>query len=305
MALKGFSVTFNEHTATISKRSNGKLIATCTRVGGLYRLNCVNTSVKSANVSPIIAVVNSLISESQIWHERCGHPGVNATQALIKLGVIPMNITAQVSCNSCKINKSKTQPFKESESTIKNLGDLIVSDVKSYPERTHDGFKGFVIFVDVFSGYTVVNLLKSKVEVLSHFKIYCQKFFNKFGHNIKIFRSDNGGKFLSNEFTLYLNEKGIERELTIPYCPSSNGISERCMQTLDQRMMTIKVHSNIPNMLWGELILTSNYYKNNIPTKRLNGETPASLWFGNDYIHKYSIKNVAIGSDAYAHIAGV
>lgn len=36
---------------------------------------------------------------------------------------------------------------------------------------------------------------------------------------VKVFRTDRGGEFLSNEITQYCNEIGLERHYTSPYTP--------------------------------------------------------------------------------------
>jgi len=39
------------------------------------------------------------------------------------------------------------------------------------------------------------------------------------GKQIKIFRSNNGGEFTSNDFIDFYNEAGIRKETTVPYNP--------------------------------------------------------------------------------------
>ena len=47
--------------------------------------------------------------------------------------------------------------------------------------------------------------------------------------NMKILclRTDSGRKYLSNEFTIYLQEHKIRRQLTCPNTPKQNGVAER------------------------------------------------------------------------------
>jgi transposase InsO family protein len=44
---------------------------------------------------------------------------------------------------------------------------------------------------------------------------------------IKCLRTDNGKEYLSNEFTNYLKENKIRRQLTCPHTPQQNGVAER------------------------------------------------------------------------------
>ena len=43
---------------------------------------------------------------------------------------------------------------------------------------------------------------------------------------IKVFRSDNGGEFMSNKFDDFLKKEGIARQTSTPYTPQENGVAE-------------------------------------------------------------------------------
>ena len=47
------------------------------------------------------------------------------------------------------------------------------------------------------------------------------------GKKLKKLRSDNGGEYISSEFTKYLETEGIHHNLTIPKTPEQNGVAER------------------------------------------------------------------------------
>ena len=55
---------------------------------------------------------------------------------------------------------------------------------------------------------------------------------NQLDKKIKVLRTDRGREYLSNQFKELCNEKGIERQLTIPYTPQQNGVAERRNRTL-------------------------------------------------------------------------
>ncbi|MCO5552083.1 hypothetical protein L7F22_005593 [Adiantum nelumboides] len=94
------------------------------------------------------------------------------------------------------------------------------------------------------------------------------------GRRIKILRSDNGGEFLSKEFSQYLLQHGIKRQLTCSYTPQQNGVLERKNRTLfdvARCMLKDKGHSNC---YWAEAINTACYLMNQSPTEILKGITP-------------------------------
>ena len=50
----------------------------------------------------------------------------------------------------------------------------------------------------------------------------------------KVVASDNGPSFTAYEFTEFLEANGIQRKLSAPYHPATNGLAERAMQTVKQ-----------------------------------------------------------------------
>ncbi|GJT15527.1 retrotransposon protein, putative, ty1-copia subclass [Tanacetum coccineum] len=77
---------------------------------------------------------------------------------------------------------------------------------------------------------------------------------NQLGKTIKALRSDRGGEYISQEFKDYLKACGIVQQLTPPYTPQHNGVSERRNQSA----------TRILNM---------------VPTKKVD-KTPYELWYG-------------------------
>ncbi|GJQ67554.1 hypothetical protein Trydic_g8364 [Trypoxylus dichotomus] len=87
----------------------------------------------------------------------------------------------------------------------------------------------FLVIVDYYSKFTVVNRLNSKTpgSVISTLK----KVFSMNGLPSQIF-SDNGPPFNSKEFHIFTKEYGIKVVTSSPYYPRSNGMVERTIQTV-------------------------------------------------------------------------
>ncbi|GKE73730.1 retrovirus-related pol polyprotein from transposon TNT 1-94 [Tanacetum coccineum] len=83
-----------------------------------------------------------------------------------------------------------------------------------------------------YSRYGYVYLLNHKHEVFKTFKVFKNEVENKLGKTIKAIRSDRGGEYISQEFKDYLKANGIVQQLTPPYTPQHNGVSERRNSTL-------------------------------------------------------------------------
>lgn len=69
--------------------------------------------------------------------------------------------------------------------------------------------------------------MKHKDEAFEMFKEFKDLVKNQIGNKIEIFRSDNGGEYISNKFIDFLNKEGIKKETIVPYNPEQNGVAER------------------------------------------------------------------------------
>ena len=101
-----------------------------------------------------------------------------------------------------------------------DLLGLIHSDVCGPLSSTARGaFQYFITFIDDFSRYGYVYLMKHKSESFKKFKVFKNEVQNQLGKNIKILRSDRGGEYLSQEFIDHLRDCGIISQLTPPGTP--------------------------------------------------------------------------------------
>jgi transposase InsO family protein len=52
------------------------------------------------------------------------------------------------------------------------------------------------------------------------------------GHKLCVLRTDNGGEFMTAEFTSYCTDEGIQCHYSASYSPQQNGVIERRNQTV-------------------------------------------------------------------------
>ena len=97
---------------------------------------------------------------------------------------------------------------------------------------------------------------------------------------IKKIRCDGGGEFNSDEFKMFLQEKGIIQSLTNPHSPQMNGIAERFNRTIMEKARCLLKGRNVDEELWAEAVLTANFIKNRVPTKILGNSTPEEIFSG-------------------------
>ena len=74
-------------------------------------------------------------------------------------------------------------------------------------------------------------------------------------------RSDRGGDYESSFFDVCA-QHGIIHEVTTPYSPQSNRVADQKNCTLKEMMNSMLISSGLPQNIWGETILSTNYLLN-------------------------------------------
>jgi len=83
------------------------------------------------------------------------------------------------------------------------------------------------------------------------------------------------------EFNDFCSSNGINHEVTAPYTPQHNGISERKNKTLVNIIRSmLKQKQMPPHYLWGEAAATAAYLINKSTAKKLQDKTPEEAWCG-------------------------
>lgn len=87
------------------------------------------------------------------------------------------------------------------------------------PEESLGGSKYFVLFRDDYSKFRYVYFMKNKSEVFEKFKAFVALIKKDGGHDVKIFRSDNGLEFVNENMRKFMEQCGIRHQRTVPYTP--------------------------------------------------------------------------------------
>ena len=65
-------------------------------------------------------------------------------------------------------------------------------------------------------------------------------------------RSDNGKEYTNEIFDKFCEEAGIEHQLTTPYSPQQNGVSERKNRSIMEMTRCMLHEKELPKKLWAE-----------------------------------------------------
>ena len=98
--------------------------------------------------------------------------------------------------------------------------ELVHTDVCGpFRKRTPRGEEYLILFIDDFSRFVWLGLMKHKDEAFEKFKSFKALVENESGYKIKCLRSDRGGEFTSNDFFDFCEEHGIRREFSTARTP--------------------------------------------------------------------------------------
>ena len=284
----GYSVSFSgEKAEIINNQCNIKLGAE--RRGNLYYLNgdfqernndqCVNHASDAFDGS------KNKTANIVKWHARMGHMNIKDLVECSKKGNVEglnlEKITQEFNCDICALNKLTRAPFPKRSEHSSSVLDIVISDLCG-PFKIESLGKClyFITFIDHSTRYCEVRFLKHKNEALSAFKEVKALWENQKSTKIKAFMSDGGGEFINDEFDKYLKEHGIERRVTAPYSPSSNGTCERKNRFVVEMSRCLLSQSKLPLNLWAECINCSIYIQNRCPNSALEGKTPYEKFIG-------------------------
>ena len=161
------------------------------------------------------------VNDSFLWHCRLGHIEEERVHKLHKEGYLDtFDYESFATCESCLAGKMTNSPFSGTRERATELVELIHTDVCD-PMSTHarEGFSYFITFIDNLSRCGQVHLMKYKSEAFEKFREYKNEVEKQLGKSIKILRLDQGGEYLSTEFTQFLKDIGILSQWTPSHTP--------------------------------------------------------------------------------------
>ncbi|KAJ9566747.1 hypothetical protein OSB04_002713 [Centaurea solstitialis] len=183
-------------------------------------------------------------------------------------------------CESCLSGKMTKQPFNKDNERANDLIEIIHTDVCGpFSHEARGGYRYFITFTDDFSRYGYVYLMRHKSEAFEKFKEFQNEVHNQHDRKIKFLRSARGGEYLSQEFDSHLKECGIVSQLTPPYTPQMNGVSERRNRTLLDMVRSMMCRSTLAISFWGHALETTSHILNKGSTKSIE-KTPYEIWTG-------------------------
>ncbi|CAI7880620.1 unnamed protein product [Closterium sp. NIES-54] len=89
-----------------------------------------------------------------------------------------------------------------------------------------------------------------KSDVLREFQKWLVLVERQAKKSVLMLRSDRGGEFLGKEFTDFVDNKGIDHDLTCPYTLQQNSMAEREMRTAVESVRKMLLHMGVQHHWW-------------------------------------------------------
>ncbi|SGY27406.1 BQ5605_C129g13358 [Microbotryum silenes-dioicae] len=191
-------------------------------------------------------------------------------------------LNEDLKCDTCQAGKITHHPFPTvaSNRSAQPL-DRVHMDLLAFDGAVSlGGAKYALVIVDDYTRYLWAIPMSHKSDTFAAFKSWLAKVERSSSRKLLAVRSDNGGEFLSNEFSSFLEEQGITRQLSIPDTPQQNGVAERANRSITEGVRSMLHQSGLSHALWAEALATYVYVKNRSPHSANSGVTPHTRWHG-------------------------
>ena len=248
---------------------------------GMYKM-CVDDEAVHVSNNKIAALRPSQRSFLD-WHRALGHLNF---EDMSKLGIkmsIYRSIDRPLECKTCLMGKFTRKPFDRLEITTVRPLELIHTDLSgTIRVPAVDGVKYYLTFVDDYSRFTSVYLLKSKEHVFERFVEFKNLVENKFDSKIKSLKSDNGTEYTNHKFQDVIKESGIEHDFSQVRTPQQNGVAERINRTIKNGARCALLDSGLPARFWPFAVKYTIQTRNACPNSAIGYETPYERWNGKE-----------------------
>jgi transposase InsO family protein len=266
----------------------------------LYWLDATSTTVEAQFIeTPYIYKV-----DYDLMHRRLGHPSKEVLRhAKDHTKGFPDGIkipnTSNDVCPGCAQGKMPSASHPPSITRATTPFKQIHSDLKSFPLPSYAKYKYFIVFLDDYTSYAWITLLRDKGSAITALRQWLALIKNQFDTTIKEWMSDAGGEYKSEVFLKTLKDAGITVFQSTPHTPQQNGHAERFMRTIMDKAQAMQLEACLPQSWWEFAVNHAAHCYNRTPMSRIDWQTPYQLL--NNEIPDISHLRV-FGCGAYVHI---
>ncbi|CAN0918339.1 Retrovirus-related Pol polyprotein from transposon TNT 1-94, partial [Linum grandiflorum] len=276
---EGYNVAFDSDICYIKKIGDENIAIYGYKRGNIYHINL--DSNDHLDQLCLISVKGDL---QLAWHRKLGHVSQSILARLGNLRIVrglpKLNYSKEFCCDACAKGKHARSSFKsKNDITTNRILELVHLDLFGHTNIQSLGGKSFAfVLVDDFSRYTWVYFLSSKDETFRKFRNFVKEVQNEKQSSIGKIRSDNGGEFISQEFSMFCEDLGIIHEFSVARTPQQNGVVERKNRTLVEIARSMLNDFSIATKFWAEAVNTACHVINRVLIRKKTLKTPYEIW---------------------------
>jgi hypothetical protein len=181
------------------------------------------------------------------WHNRLGHPSRDIVRRVISKNNLPcatFDSSSHHVCDACACAKAHQLPYQISSSRSSVPLELIFSDVwgpaiESFARKSY-----YVTFIDDYSKFTWIYLLRHKSEVSKYFLEFQALVERLFNRKILAVQSDWGGEY--ERLNSHFRSVGISHQVSCPHTHQQNGAAERKHRHIVEMGLALLAHACMP-----------------------------------------------------------
>ena len=272
---RGFRIVFHRGEALILNQDQ-LVVARAVRDKGLYIIPRSATALASSTEDAV---------PIDFLHRLFGHWGEQGLRKLASDLHWPVSPGPLPFCQTCAIGSMDQRKYRRRKEYATRFLYRLHMDTAVDLEPSFDGERHFVVILDEATRFIVdVLILPSRsatttalLGTLKHLeKAYAD------GRGIAFIRCDGAREFRTLSITEYLLSQGIQMEVTPRYAHGTNGLVERCIQTLKNLIRCLLIEAGLTARLWPYALRHAVRIYNVIPRRVLNGKSPYVLRYGED-----------------------
>jgi hypothetical protein len=208
-----------------------------------------------------------------------GHIGLKGLQSAVD--GIPLDDSTHLSCDVCAHANIRCTPFpSQSSHRTSRLLKCIHCDICGPLPPCYGNFAYYILFIDCYSRYITLFLMKTHNEALSLFTQFQTSAERFSGKKITLLHVDNAPKLVQGQMKTYCKTQGITYEKTVPDSPPQNGVTEHANLTICSMARAMLLDADLRDFFWPFAVLSAVHIKQRIPHASLpSGVTPFQLWF--------------------------
>lgn len=175
-------------------------------------------------------------------------------------------------CDACQQAKSHQLPYPKSSSVSSFPLQLVFSDVWGPAPESVGRNKFYVSFIDDYSKFTWIYLLRHKSEVFQRFHDFQNLVERLFDRKIIAMQTDWGGEY--ERLNSFFQKIGITHLVSCPHAHQQNGAAERKHRHIVEVGLSLLSHASMSLKFWDEAYLAATYLINRTPSKVIQFDTP-------------------------------